>query len=71
MLLSANNNMPMTIINTAVPFPLRTIVLSIKQSSPINKAGTIVCSVRLTAGTSTTSQLVMIDRSKVSIKQIA
>ena len=61
---------PMMMMNTAVPLPLRTIVLSIKQSIPMNNAGTITCAASSIGGTSTTSQLVTVARKHVSTKQM-
>ena len=66
----ANSISPMTMMSTAVPLPLRTMVLSMKHSSPMKSTGTMTCRVRSTGGTSTTSQLVSRARSRVRAKQM-
>ena len=64
------NNSPIMIITTEVPFPFLIIVLSIKESVPIKRAGTMACSVSPIGGTDTMAKSVNSAKKQVITKQI-
>lgn len=64
------NNSPIMIITTEVPFPFLIIVLNMKESVPIKRAGTMACRVSPIGGTDTIAKSVNRARKQVITKQI-
>jgi hypothetical protein len=64
------NNNPIMMITTEVPFPFLIIVLSMNESVPIKRAGTMACNVSPIGGTDTMAKSVNRARKQVITKQI-
>ena len=61
---------PMMIMTTEVPLPFLMVVLSMKESVPIKRAGTIACRARFIGGMDTMARSVSNARINVMTKQM-